>query len=320
MRGSKIQTPVDKEGAKAGLTWLREHYDRKRTGSTSSARRAACSRSRRRHPPHPQLPRRLLRACPGHQWADDGGDHPRQPRHVLRVHGRVQARGRRPDAGRDAEVRRARVRVARRHRVALRRGRPRRPCQVNQLFAQYVLDSISTGVAIAFAMECYEHGILTKADTGGIELDLRQRRGRSSRWCTSSAGARGSARSSARGSSAPPPPRTGRRTVRAPRQGAGAADARPAREEGTLPRLRAVADGRRSHGGARTTRCTRASTRPGHPLGPPGAHRAGEDARPRAAQGAGLLLHAAGLELLQRGGDVRLRGRAAERAAGSSSS
>jgi aldehyde:ferredoxin oxidoreductase len=42
--------------------------------------------------------------------------------------------------------------------------------KINQLLAQYVLDSISTGVTIAFAMECYEHGIITKADTGGVEL------------------------------------------------------------------------------------------------------------------------------------------------------
>lgn len=41
---------------------------------------------------------------------------------------------------------------------------------VNQLYAQYVLDSISAGAAIAFAMECYEHGIITKDDTGGIDL------------------------------------------------------------------------------------------------------------------------------------------------------
>src|SRR5438132_12885476 len=41
---------------------------------------------------------------------------------------------------------------------------------INQLYAQYVLDSISTGAAIAFAMECFEHGILTTQDTGGIEL------------------------------------------------------------------------------------------------------------------------------------------------------
>jgi aldehyde:ferredoxin oxidoreductase len=42
--------------------------------------------------------------------------------------------------------------------------------RVNQLYAQYVLDSISTGAAIAFAMECYEHGIITKDMTGGLEV------------------------------------------------------------------------------------------------------------------------------------------------------
>jgi aldehyde:ferredoxin oxidoreductase len=42
--------------------------------------------------------------------------------------------------------------------------------RVNQLYAQYVLDSISTGAAIAFAMECYEHGIITKEMTGGLEV------------------------------------------------------------------------------------------------------------------------------------------------------
>jgi aldehyde:ferredoxin oxidoreductase len=35
---------------------------------------------------------------------------------------------------------------------------------------RYVLDGISTGAAIAFAMECYEHGILTKEDTDGLDL------------------------------------------------------------------------------------------------------------------------------------------------------
>ena len=34
----------------------------------------------------------------------------------------------------------------------------------------YGLDTISTGATIAFAMECYEHGLITKADTDGIEL------------------------------------------------------------------------------------------------------------------------------------------------------
>ncbi len=41
---------------------------------------------------------------------------------------------------------------------------------VNQLLGEYVLDSISTGMVISFAMECYEEGLLTKEDTDGIDL------------------------------------------------------------------------------------------------------------------------------------------------------
>ena len=34
------------------------------------------------------------------------------------------------------------------------------------------IDTISAGVSIAFAMECYENGLLTKEDTGGLELNF----------------------------------------------------------------------------------------------------------------------------------------------------
>ena len=40
----------------------------------------------------------------------------------------------------------------------------------NELCNRYTLDTISAGVAIGFAMECYENGILTKEDTEGIEF------------------------------------------------------------------------------------------------------------------------------------------------------
>jgi aldehyde:ferredoxin oxidoreductase len=40
----------------------------------------------------------------------------------------------------------------------------------NELCNKYTIDTISTGVSIAFAMECYENGIITKEDTGGIDL------------------------------------------------------------------------------------------------------------------------------------------------------
>lgn len=40
----------------------------------------------------------------------------------------------------------------------------------NELCARYGLDTISTGTSIAFAMECFEEGIINKDDTDGIEL------------------------------------------------------------------------------------------------------------------------------------------------------
>jgi len=40
----------------------------------------------------------------------------------------------------------------------------------NELCNRYGLDTISTGVAIGFAMECYENGILTEADTEGVKF------------------------------------------------------------------------------------------------------------------------------------------------------
>lgn len=40
----------------------------------------------------------------------------------------------------------------------------------NDICNRYGLDTISAGSAIAFAIECYENGLITKKDTGGIEL------------------------------------------------------------------------------------------------------------------------------------------------------
>jgi aldehyde:ferredoxin oxidoreductase len=41
----------------------------------------------------------------------------------------------------------------------------------NQLCNQYGLDTISCGATIAWAMNCFEEGLITTADTGGIELN-----------------------------------------------------------------------------------------------------------------------------------------------------
>jgi aldehyde:ferredoxin oxidoreductase len=40
----------------------------------------------------------------------------------------------------------------------------------NHLCNQYGLDVISAGGTVSFAFECYEHGLITKEDTGGVEL------------------------------------------------------------------------------------------------------------------------------------------------------
>jgi aldehyde:ferredoxin oxidoreductase len=43
-------------------------------------------------------------------------------------------------------------------------------CKANELCNRYGLDTISAGSIIAFAMEAYERGILTRQDTDGVEL------------------------------------------------------------------------------------------------------------------------------------------------------
>ena len=40
----------------------------------------------------------------------------------------------------------------------------------NQICGEYVMDTISVGMTIAFAMECFENGLLTTRDTDGLEL------------------------------------------------------------------------------------------------------------------------------------------------------
>ena len=40
----------------------------------------------------------------------------------------------------------------------------------DEICDRFGLDTIEAGIAIAFAMECYQRGILTKEDTGGLEL------------------------------------------------------------------------------------------------------------------------------------------------------
>ena len=43
-------------------------------------------------------------------------------------------------------------------------------CKGNELCNAYSLDTISTGGSISFAMECFENGLLTLRDTGGLDV------------------------------------------------------------------------------------------------------------------------------------------------------
>jgi len=43
-------------------------------------------------------------------------------------------------------------------------------CKANELCNRYSLDTISAGATIAFAMHCFEEGIISKEDTDGLEL------------------------------------------------------------------------------------------------------------------------------------------------------
>jgi aldehyde:ferredoxin oxidoreductase len=43
-------------------------------------------------------------------------------------------------------------------------------CKANELCQEYAIDTISTGGAISFAMECFENGLISKSDTDGLEL------------------------------------------------------------------------------------------------------------------------------------------------------
>jgi len=42
----------------------------------------------------------------------------------------------------------------------------------HELCNAYGIDTIAAGVSIAFAMECYENGLITKEDTGGLDLSF----------------------------------------------------------------------------------------------------------------------------------------------------
>ncbi len=47
-------------------------------------------------------------------------------------------------------------------------------CKANDLANMYTMDTISLGVVVAWAMESYEKGAITKEDTEGLDFELGQ--------------------------------------------------------------------------------------------------------------------------------------------------
>lgn len=45
-------------------------------------------------------------------------------------------------------------------------------CKANEICNKYTMDTISGGAMIAFAMECFEEGIITEKDTAGLKLNF----------------------------------------------------------------------------------------------------------------------------------------------------
>ncbi|MCD6593346.1 aldehyde ferredoxin oxidoreductase C-terminal domain-containing protein, partial [Candidatus Bathyarchaeota archaeon] len=43
-------------------------------------------------------------------------------------------------------------------------------CKANEICNRFSIDAISAGVSIAFAMECYENGLISDKETGGLKL------------------------------------------------------------------------------------------------------------------------------------------------------
>jgi aldehyde:ferredoxin oxidoreductase len=171
VRGSKPPVAVDKDGAKRALVWFKEHYDRSKDrfhqlGSSSAVMALEASGI---------LPTRNFRDGSFEHARAISGQTMRDT--ILVNRGTCYACA--VACKREVEVESLGV--------TAKYGGPEYEtlaasgslcgvsdlnalALVNQLYAQYVLDSISTGAVIAFAMECYEHGIITPQMTGGIDL------------------------------------------------------------------------------------------------------------------------------------------------------
>jgi aldehyde:ferredoxin oxidoreductase len=172
-RGKKKVETADDAGFKEVLGWFRENYDRKGDGMHDMG----TSRGVRALDADGILPTRNFREGSFEHAADISGETMRDTILVNRgtCHACAVACKREvevPELDVTPEYGGPEYETIGAHGSVLGIGNLKQIALANKLCAQYVLDSISTGMVIAFAMECYENGIISSEDVGGLELNF----------------------------------------------------------------------------------------------------------------------------------------------------
>jgi len=172
-RGKQKVEAADDAGFKEVLGWFRDNYDRKGDGMHDMG----TSRGVRVLDADGILPTRNFREGSFEHAADISGETMRDTILVNRgtCHACAVACKREvevPELEVTPEYGGPEYETIGAHGSAVGIGNLKKIALANKLCGQYVLDSISTGVAIAFAMECYENGIISKEDTSGLELNF----------------------------------------------------------------------------------------------------------------------------------------------------
>ncbi|MBT4504684.1 MAG: aldehyde ferredoxin oxidoreductase family protein [Gemmatimonadetes bacterium] len=172
-RGKKKVEAADDAGFKEVLGWFRENYDRKGDGMHD----LGTSRGVRALDADGILPTRNFREGSFEHAADISGETMRDTILVNRgtCHACAVACKREVEVselGVTPEYGGPEYETIGAHGSVLGIGNLKQIALANKLCAQYVLDSISTGMVIAFAMECYENGIIASEDVDGLELNF----------------------------------------------------------------------------------------------------------------------------------------------------
>ena len=171
VRGSTPPVAQDKAAAKSGLTWFREHYDRSKDrfhqlGSSSGV-----------------LALEASGILPTRHFRDGSFEHARaisgqtMAETILTGEGTCYACAiacKRevdvPEMGVTNKYGGPEYETIASSGSACGIGDLKYVAKFHQICGEYVMDTISVGMTIAFAMECFDKGILTTKDTDGIEL------------------------------------------------------------------------------------------------------------------------------------------------------